>query len=343
MTRKLHTLAGMLALMALATALPASAQRPTQPRDLPTASAGPALGDPMPDRALAFPGGITAQADVIFSTVNGFRPLRLDLYHQQGAGLRPLVIYIHGGGWVGGHTRQAGAIADFPAALARLAGEGFVVASLEYRLAGEAPHPAQLQDVRAAIRFLKANAGRYGIDPARIGIWGGSAGGHLAALAATSCRDASLDPAARPGQPAAPAGDTCVQAAAIWYGVFDFAPILARQAQPGAPAAENQLLRCTPATCPAERVASASPAHYFSRQDPPFLLIHGINDRTVPVDQSRLAEAGLKANGVPVSAIYIPGVDHSFIGPDAATTHAATMQAVNATFDFFHARLGGAK
>ncbi len=322
---------------------PAQAQRPAAPRDLPTAAAGPALGDPMPERALAFPGGITGLADIIFSTVNGYRPLRLDLYHKPGAGRRPLVIYVHGGGWVGGHTRQAGAISDFPAALARLAAEGFVVASLEYRLAGEAPHPAQLQDVRAAIRFLKANAGRYGIDSKRIGIWGGSAGGHLAALAATSCGDATLDPPARPGQPAPPAGDTCVQAAAIWYGVFDFKPLLARQAQPGAPAAENQLLRCTPASCDPARVANASPAHYFSRQSPPFLLIHGINDRTVPVDQSRLAEAGLQANGVPVKAIYIPGVDHSFISADAATTHAATMQAVNATFDFFHTSLGDRK
>lgn len=330
--------AALLGVM-LAMAMPAAAQRPSAPRDLPTVAGGPALGDPMPDRALAMPGGITGLADVVFSTVVGFRPLRLDLYHKPGTGPRPLVIYIHGGGWVAGNTRAAGAIADFPAALARLAGEGFVVASLEYRLAGEAPHPAQLQDVRAAIRFLKGNAGKYGIDPTRIAVWGGSAGGHLAALAATSCRDASLDP---PSAKVAP-GDTCVQAAAIWYGVFDFGPILARQAQPGAPAAENQLLRCTPATCPADRVASSSPAHYFSKQDPPFLLIHGINDRTVPVDQSRIAEAGLKANGVPVSAIYIPGVDHSFIGPDAATTHAATMQAVNASFDFFHATLGSRK
>ena len=326
------------AAVALLLAGPALAQRPAAPRDLATVSGGPAQGDPMPDRALAFPGGVTAQADVIFSTVTGFRPLRLDLYRVAGAAPKPLVIYIHGGGWVAGHTRAAGAIADFPAALAGLAREGFVVVSLEYRLAGEAPHPAQLQDVRAAIRFLKANAGKYGIDPARIGLWGGSAGGHLAALAATSCRDASLD--ARPGMPA---GDTCVQAAAIWYGVFDFAPLLARQANPGPPSAENALLRCTPATCAAGRVANASPATYFSRYDPPFLLIHGTEDRTVPVAQSRLAEAGLKAHGVPVTAIYIPAVDHSFIGKDAASTHAATLQAVNASFDFFHATLGGAK
>lgn len=303
-------------------------------RDLPTVAKSAALGDPLPDRLTSFPGGITLSSDVIFSTVTGFRPLRLDLYRDAKAGPRPLVIYVHGGGWVAGNTRAAGAISDFPAALAGLAAEGFTVASLEYRLAGEAPHPAQIQDVRAAIRFLKANATRFGIDPARIAVWGGSAGGHLAALAATSCNDGGFD--VKP----APAGDTCVQAAAIWYGVFDFAPILARQGQPGAPAAENQLLRCKPADCPAERVANASPAHFFSAKSPPFLLIHGINDSTVPVEQSRLAEAQLQALRVPVTAIYIANVDHSFLGADAATTHAATMHAVNETFDFFHKTLG---
>ncbi|MEI6419195.1 MAG: alpha/beta hydrolase [Sphingomonadales bacterium] len=329
-----------MALLATAWAGAAAAQRPQAPRDLPTVPVGAAQGDPMPDRALAFPAGVTAHADVIYSVVPGFRPLRLDVYNQAGAGPRPLVIYIHGGGWVGGHTRAAAAIADFPAALARLAAEGFVVASLEYRLGGEAPHPAQLQDVRAAIRFLKANAVRFGVDASRIALWGGSAGGHLAALAATSCRDASLDPPAAAGQPAPVAGDTCVQAAAIWYGVFDFATL--RQG-PSLNGPTGLLLRCNGADCPADRLASVSPAHYFSRNDPPFLLVHGLNDRTVPVAQSQLAEAALKANGVPVQAIYIPAVDHSFLGADAATTHAATMQAVNATFNFFHDRLGAAK
>lgn len=319
-------------LATLALCAPAMAQR-----DLPTVAKGAALGDPLPDRLTSFPGGITLSSDVIFSTVTGFRPLRLDLYRDSKASPRPLVIYVHGGGWVAGNTRAAGAISDFPAALASLAAEGFTVASLEYRLAGEAPHPAQVQDVRAAIRFLKANAARFGVDPARIAVWGGSAGGHLAALAATSCNDPGFDvKAATP--PAA--GDTCVQAAAIWYGVFDFAPLLARQGQPGAPAAENQLLGCVPAQCPADRVANASPAHFFTPKAPPFLLIHGINDRTVPVEQSRLAEAQLQALRVPVTALYIANVDHSFLGADAATTHAATMHAVNETFDFFHKTLG---
>lgn len=304
------------------------------PRDFPTAAA-PVLDDRYPARVARWPGGVTSQADVVFSTVTGYRPLTLDLYMPaRRGGPRPLIVFIHGGGWTGGHTRHSGALADFPAALAQLAREGFVVASLEYRLADEARFPAQLQDVRAALRFLKGNAERYGIDPARTGVWGGSAGGHLAALAALSCGDRALDVA---GTEAA-AGSECVQAAAIWYGVFDFAAMAAGRPN-GQDAAGVRLLGCTQA-CSAADYGRASGLTYLDGRDPPFLLIHGEGDRTVPVAQSRLAEQRFKAAGVPVETIYIPGVDHSFIGADAATTRAATLRAMNATFDFFAAKLG---
>jgi acetyl esterase/lipase len=291
----------------------------------------PALEDHYPDRTTAFPDGVTGHADVVYAVVPGYRPLTLDLYvpGRARAAPRPLIIYIHGGGWVAGHTRQAGAIADFPRTLAALAAEGFVVASLEYRLSGEARFPAQLQDVRAAIRFLRTNAARYGIDPARVGIWGGSAGGHLAALAALSCGAPGIDATPQP------AGSECVQAAVTWYGVFDFAPILQRAG--GAP---NALIGCTGvADCPAERVAAVSPLTYLDRNDPPFLLIHGRVDRTVPLAQSEEALARMHATGVPVEHIFIDGVDHSFIGTTPGATRAATLQALNATFDFLHRRL----
>ncbi len=292
----------------------------------------PALEDVYPDRVTRFPGGVTGLADVVYSVIPGYRPLILDLYLPAKAkrrGPRPLVMYIHGGGWTGGHTRQAGATADFPKVLASLAAEGFVVASLEYRLSGEAQFPAQLQDVRAAIRFLKGGADRYGIDSARVGIWGGSAGGHLAALAALSCGAPGFD--AKPQ----PAGSECVQAAVTWYGVFDFKPILLQVR--GGP---NALLGCDKAAdCPADKVAAVSPLTWLDRSDPPFLLIHGTEDKVVPIAQSEAAYAAMQAAGVPVERIFIPGVDHSFIGRTPAETRAATLQALNATFDFFHRRL----
>ncbi len=91
------------------------------------------------------------------------------------------------------NTRHSGALENFPLALAQLASEGFVVASVEYRLSSEAPFPAALQDVRAALRYLKDNSGKYRIDGNKVAVWGGSAGGQLAALAAASCGDQTLD------------------------------------------------------------------------------------------------------------------------------------------------------
>ena len=291
------------------------------------------LEDRYPRQLQEWPGGVTSMADVVYSTIPGYRPMIVDIYMPpRDAGAKPLILFIHGGGWVGGHTRHSGALGNFPATLARLAGEGFVVASLEYRLAREARFPAQVQDARAALTFLHANAARFGIDPARTGVWGGSAGGHLSALTALSCGDTSLD---APG--AVPSATGCVQAAAIWYGVFDFAALAAGRPG-GSDGGANGLLGCEGPCAPAA-LAAASPVTYLDRNDPPFLLIHGEGDRVVPVAQSHLAEAAMQRVGVPVESIYIPGVDHSFIGADLATTSAATVRATNATFDFFHRTL----
>lgn len=316
------------ALAAFAAALTASAA-PAQ-RVFPVA-AQPEMADHFPVQPVVFAKGVKGYRDVVYQQLPGYTPQIVDIYVPAGKGPHPLVLYIHGGGWIGGHTRHSGALADFPKVLASLAAEGFTVASLEYRLSAEAKFPAQLQDAKAALRFLGANAAKYGIDPKRVGIWGGSAGGHLTALTALTCKDTSLDPAA--------AGDLCASAAVTWYGVFDFA---AMNATPNGNSAGSQLLGCD-GPCPADKLALVSPVTYIDAKDPPFLLIHGTEDKTVPVEQSRLAEAAFRKTGVPVQSIYIPGVDHSFIGSTPAQTRAATLQAVNATFDFFHAKLDAAK
>ncbi|GGB23067.1 hypothetical protein GCM10011380_10930 [Sphingomonas metalli] len=301
-----------------------------QARDFPVA-ATPVLEDRFPIQPVAFPNGVKAYRDVTYQTLPGYRPQIVDIYVPASPGPHPLILYIHGGGWIGGHTRHSGALADFPKVLAALAAEGFTVASLEYRLSGEAKFPAQLQDANAALRFLHKNAAAYRIDPARTGLWGGSAGGHLAALTAVTCRNTALDPAA--------AGDPCVQAVVTWYGVYDFTGM---NATPDGNAAGGKLLGCQGA-CPADRLRAVSPVTYIDAKDPPFLLIHGTGDKVVPVDQSHLGEAALKAAGVPVEAIYIPAVDHSFIGATPAATRDATLKATNATFDFFHKVLGVAR
>ena len=151
----------------------------------------------------------------------GSRPLTLDIYRQPDAGeTRPLVLYVHGGGWQRSHKRAAGVFTDFPGVLADLASRGYVTASAEYRLSGEEPFPGPLYDVKAAIRILRENADQCGIDPERIAIWGISAGGHLAALVAVSCGEDVLEPySATRSETSA-----CVDAAAIWYGILDLGP-----------------------------------------------------------------------------------------------------------------------
>jgi acetyl esterase/lipase len=293
----------------------------------------PVPGDNYPARITGFPGGVTGFADVVYSSVPGYRPMVVDLYlppKGKVAKAKPLVMYIHGGGWVGGHTRQAAAFADFPGVLAQLAREGFVVASLEYRLAKEATFPAQLQDVRAAIRFLKDNAARYGIDKSRVALWGGSAGGHLAALGALSCGATGID------EKPQPAGSECVQGAVIWYGVFDFTSLVGPMIARGESGPVGLLGCTTAATCPADKLAAVSPLTYLDTKDPPFLLIHGEADKTVPVAQSLEAYDRMKAVGVPVEKIVFPGIDHSFIGATPAATRETSLKAVNASFDFFH-------
>lgn len=277
----------------------------------------------------AYPGGVTAHPDLTYSTLPGYRPMTLDLYvPANGKATMPLVVYVHGGGWTGGNARNAGAFTDFPAVLAGLAARGYVVASLNYRLSGEARFPAAADDVHTAIRWLRGHAAEYGIDKTRVAVWGGSAGGQLAGLAATDCH------------PAASGRETdCVQAAVIWYGVFDFAALPQRSSPGGQADAPNAYLGCRIAECP-NVVAAASPIAHVDSQTPPTLLIYGSEDKTVPPAQSRAMAARLKAAGVKSDAIELPGVDHSFIGRTPAATREASLKALQATFDWFDATVG---
>ncbi len=298
----------------------------------------PLTTDPYPDRVTRWPGGVTSLADVSYQVTSGYRRQLLDIYlPPKGKGPRPLVLYIHGGGWMNGDPRHFGSLANFPAVAAKLASEGFVVAAMEYRHGLEARFPAQVQDARAALRFLKGNAAKYGIDTARTGIIGGSAGAHISALAALSCGDGSLDLVGTKATP----GSECVQALVGWYGVYDVPALFAARTG-GRDGGIEALLGCT-TPCPADKLASVSPVHYLDKADPPTLLIHGTEDKTVPVSQSHLLEARMKALGVPVTAVYIDGMDHSFVGKTPAETRAATLRAINLSFDFLHAHLDGAR
>lgn len=323
------------------------------PAAAPGVAAHAVLDDRYPERRVSFPGGVVGLPDLVYAALPGFRPLRLDLYEppQGRPGPHPLVVLIHGGGWSSGHTRHSGAFEDWPAVLASLAARGYVVASVEYRLSGEAKFPAAIQDVKSAIRWLRARSKAYGIDKNKALVWGGSAGGQLAALAATSCGAKALEPSEPPpgNSPVGPRPEDsesdCVQGLIAWYGIFDFATLAPQSGrktgQVGtASSPPSRFLGCGLSSCPAQVLQSASAAHYASRTSPPTLLIHGVEDHSVPVQQSRDFNALLRSKGVPVELVEIPGVDHSFIGPTAEATRAASLQALRKSFDFIDRTIG---
>jgi acetyl esterase/lipase len=213
---------------------------------------------------------------------------KLDLYiPNEGTGPFPLIIEIHGGGFVtGSKSSQIGPMLE-------AVKKGYALASINYRLSAEAIWPAQINDVKAAIRFLRANAGRYGLDPERFATWGGSAGGSLSALAGVSGGVSTL---ADPALGNASVSDR-VQAAVDWFGPIYFSTMDAEFSALGtsgvmgptnaASSAESKYLGKVIGTPEAQPlVEAASPRSYISNDDPPFFIQHGTADRNIPITQS---------------------------------------------------------
>jgi len=215
---------------------------------------------------------------------------RLDLY-LPAANDRPapLIVWVHGGGWAGGSKAGTPAI--------RMVRSGFAVASINYRLSQHAIFPAQIHDCKAAIRWLRAHASEYRLDPAHIGVWGSSAGGHLVALMGTSNGIADLE-----GQLGNPEQSSDVQAVVDWFGPTDFFTV-------GSKETRTRLLGGDPQTIP-EQARRASPIHYVSKDDPPFLVMHGDADTTVPIAQSETFTNALKGAGVDATFVNVVGGGH---------------------------------
>jgi acetyl esterase/lipase len=229
------------------------------------------------------PGGVRPEQNLVYSSPGG-RDLHLDLYlPNEGRGPWPAVVYIHGGGWKGGNRNA------FRRQAAHMATRGFVGACIEYRLSGEAKYPAALQDARAAVGWLRANAAKYRIDPARVGAAGGSAGGHLAALLGTM-------------------GD--VKVVAAFNPALDLVSFGKRApSSPGNSAAE--FLGATYAQRP-ELWAEASPLTHVDKNSAVFLFLHGTADTTVPYQQSVDMMNRLKAAGVEAEIFSAEGALHGF-------------------------------
>jgi len=260
--------------------------------------AAPAGGPPR------LPDNVKAELDLPYAGTDNPKQ-RLDLYlPRKPASDKPLpvIAFIHGGGWKSGDKRGAGGL------LAGFAQSGnYATASIGYRLTGEAGWPAQIHDCKAAIRWLRANAATYNLDPDRIGVMGTSAGGHLVAMLGTSGDVAELEGSL---------GEHCDQSSRVkcvvdQFGPTDFAAIFteigwARDRPDGAVA----LLLGGPVSERRDAALAASPITYISKDDPPFMCVHGTDDALVPFSQSELLDKALAGVEVECVLLKVDGGGH---------------------------------
>jgi len=273
------------------------AQSPT-PQPSPTPAATPSMPGVRLSRDIPYvPGGHELQ--------------RLDLYLPEAdKSARPLVIWVHGGGWNSGS--KDGCTARW------LVEYGYAVASINYRLSTHAIYPAQIEDCKSAIRFLRAHASEYGIKPDRIGAWGASAGGHLVALLGTTGDIRDFDTGTNLDQ------SSKVQCVVDWFGPTDFlhwgsaipdwlldSPTTAVAKLLGGRVQENQ-----------ENARRASPVNFVNKDAAPFLIMQGGKDTSVPLQQSQLLDAALKKAGVESTLTVFPGDGHG--GPSFNSKPATT-------------------
>ncbi|GAA2899764.1 hypothetical protein GCM10010517_65310 [Streptosporangium fragile] len=262
---------------------------------------------PLPPAARPAP-GVRLVRGAVYTVRDGIRPLELDLWlPDEPRAPLPVIVAVHGGAWRTGLREDMGPRFRrwWPGPFARLARAGFAVACPSYRLSGEAVHPAQLDDLTAALRWLHARAGELGLDTGRVITWGESAGGHLAALLALTAPQRVPDGCTVAG---------CV----VWYAPGDLTT-LALHLPPGAydptdpHSPEARLIGAAIADAPA-RARAASPVTYVTADAPPFLILHGTGDSIIPVAQGEQLAAALREAGARADFRPVAGADHLWVG-----------------------------
>ena len=251
--------------------------------------------------SMKIPEGVTVYRDIAYVT-DGHERQKLDLYVPNTGENLPLIIWIHGGAWRGGDKKHHVRMEYLKA--------GYAGASLNYRLSQHAIFPAQIEDVKAAVRWLRANAETYRLDPNRFAAWGSSAGGHLVAMLGTAGDvdkfevGENLEVSSR------------VQAVVDYFGPTDFLQMDAQSLPDGlvhdAPDSPESQLVGGPIQEHKDRVAKANPITYVSEDDSPFLIIHGDRDKLVPYQQSVLLKDALEKAGVPVTFYKVEGGGHGW-------------------------------
>jgi acetyl esterase/lipase len=233
------------------------------------------------------------ERDITYCIADGVE-LKMDVHYPQTMSKpAPVAVYVHGGSWSSGSKSDGFGMTDETELLAR----GYLVVSVDYRLAPQWKFPAQIQDVKCAIRFLRANAARFNLDPHRIGAWGNSAGGHLVALLGTTDPSAGFE-----GSGGYPDQSSRIQAVVDMCGRADLRGMPADRARSVFGATDNN----------SDVLLRASPITFISNGDAPFLILHGDKDGTVPPPLSQTLYDRLKAASVPATLVTVKNADHSF-------------------------------
>lgn len=263
------------------------------------------------------PEDVQVQRDVVYGQGGG-RDLTMHILTPKDLPKSPLPVFvwIHGGGWKAG-SKDGGLRQCLP-----MVRQGFIGATIEYRLTGEAAFPAQIEDCKCAIRYLREHADKYHMDPNRIAVGGSSAGGHLAALVGTSGGIKELE-----GSGGWASQSSAVQAVVDLYGPTDFelfvkTPGYERHNASGSP--ESALLGGGEVLAKPDAIRRVNPITYIDRDDPPFLIIHGSQDKTVPANQSQTLHAALQDANVPSTLHVIDGAGHG--GPQFGTQEIQQMK-----------------
>lgn len=258
----------------------------------------------------------STEYDITYCSPGG-EAQKLDLYYPSSPPPWPAVVYVHGGGWTSGDKR-----ALLPEVEA-LWQAGFLVASINYRLAPRHVFPAMIEDVKCAVRFLRAHAADLGLDPTRIGAIGGSAGGHLVGLLGTTDPASGFDAGEWLEQ------SSRVQAVADMWGPADITWLFADK-----PALASQVFDGFDATL-------ASPITHVTPEDPPFFLVHGAQDSVVPASQSQKLYDVLRQAGVPAELLLVENAGHGLV-PTGGTPNPSRQEVISRVVSFFCQALSAA-
>ncbi|MEE9365685.1 MAG: alpha/beta hydrolase fold domain-containing protein, partial [Dehalococcoidales bacterium] len=264
-------------------------------------------------RGAQLPAGAKIERDIVYARV-GDRKLLLDLcLPAKGTAPLPVIVWVPGGGWRNG-SKNSGSRAR------PMLERGYAVVDVGYRLSGEAIFPAQVEDCKAAVRWVRANAAKYGFDPDRIGAWGSSAGGHLVAFLGTAGDVKEFDTAANAEY------SSRVQAVCDWFGPTDFLQMDKNSLKGSrlihdAPNSPESLLVGGPIQEEPYRslARKANPITYVTKDDPPFLIMHGDKDMSVPLHQSDLLYDALKRAGVDAKLHVVKGGGHGLRGGEESS------------------------